>query len=167
VKIYLTPGKTDYSSESNGYVMALRRADHADTLYSFAYVSGVSLPIGEKVKIFLGSGPNHNITGYGDALVRSDHPDIMVSFAQYSGANEQPLQGFKHSRMLEHPCSSRCQYAVDQGLNPNAHHCPRESCHYEESCPEVMKAFERNLTRIQEHLGEPDEFNKELLKGST
>lgn len=113
------------------------------------------------MKIYLGSGPTHNITGYGDALVKGDHPELMVSFVQYSGPNEQPLQGFKPCKLLAHPCYSRCQYAVDLGLNPNAQHCPRENCHYEEHLPEIQA----NLSRVHEVIGEPDEFNAELLRG--
>lgn len=108
------------------------------------------------MKIYLGSGPTHNITGYGDALVKGDHPDLMVSFVQYSGTNEQPLQGFKHSRLLDHPCYFRCQYAVDLGLNPNAHRCPREDCHYDNECPE----FSEQLKLVQEFIGEHVDFNK-------
>ncbi len=43
--IYLAHAKANYTSERDGYVMALRAADFNLSLYSFHFTNGLSLPI--------------------------------------------------------------------------------------------------------------------------
>lgn len=38
--IYLAHAKTNYASTKDGYVMALREAEHAQTLWSFHFANG-------------------------------------------------------------------------------------------------------------------------------
>lgn len=45
MKVYLAHAKTNYASELDGYVMGLREADHALTLWSFVFATTGSLPI--------------------------------------------------------------------------------------------------------------------------
>lgn len=47
--VYLAHAKANYASEGDGYVMALRGAEHPKTLYSFHYINGTSLPIHENL----------------------------------------------------------------------------------------------------------------------
>lgn len=46
--VYLAHAKANYASEGDGYVMALRGAEHPKTLYSFYYTDGKRLPIGHE-----------------------------------------------------------------------------------------------------------------------
>lgn len=43
--VYLAHAKANYTSEGDGYVMALRSAEHPKTLHSFHYTDGKRLPI--------------------------------------------------------------------------------------------------------------------------
>lgn len=43
--IYLAHAKANYSSEGDGYVMGLRTAEHARTLWSFHFSRGPTLPL--------------------------------------------------------------------------------------------------------------------------
>lgn len=106
--------------------------------------------------IYLVSAPGHEITGYGDGLIDGGHPDLLVSYLEYMGPKLKPLQGFRRSRMLDHPCFNRCQYAVDVASDAS---CPRNQCHYDQHFPELSL---RNAV-VLERCGEPDEVNQSLL----
>lgn len=45
MKIYLVHNGPNYESRGDGYVMALRAAEHRLTLYSFHFTNGETLPI--------------------------------------------------------------------------------------------------------------------------
>lgn len=111
--------------------------------------------------IYLVSAPGHEITGYGDGLIDGEHPSLLVSYLEYMGAKLRPLRGFNRGRLLTHPCSTRCQYAVDLGLYPEKS-CSRTQCHYEEHFPEIME----NEARVAKAIGEPDDVNADLLSGA-
>lgn len=110
--------------------------------------------------IYLVSAPGHEITGYGDALIDGDHPSLLVSYLEYAGNKLKPLNGFRRSRMLTHPCYARCQYAHDLGLPENS--CARGQCMYEKHFPELAC----NEAKIVQSLGEPEEVNADLLGGA-
>jgi hypothetical protein len=112
------------------------------------------------VIIYLVSAPGHEITGYGDGLIDGRHPDLLVSYLEYMGNKLRPLNGFRRSRLLDHPCYGRCQYAVD--LEVASASCPRNQCYYDKHFPELSQ---RNAV-ILERCGEPEGVNADLLGGA-
>ncbi len=111
--------------------------------------------------IFLATAPEHEITGYGDALIDAGHPELLVPFLKYTDTRFNSLRGFQRSRLCTHPCSSRCQFAVDVGMDPQQYYCS-DGCRYEQHFPEILA----NEALIQQRLGEPDAVNADLLSGT-
>lgn len=61
--VYLAHAKANYASEGDGYVMALRGAEHPKTLYSFHYITGQTLPIHENLRSSRPSHPRSPLRG--------------------------------------------------------------------------------------------------------